>query len=167
MTASLILAALVFVPALVVLIFRANGAIAFMSLCVGSVLVTYVSGDVGTIATSLSASQGMLKTDQWVQLGLLIAPFLLTMLFVRGSVRGTKKITNFLPALAAGLLFALFVVPLLPANTQRQVHQLSLWHQLSNLQVAVLLGGTVLSLLFLLLTHHKQGAGEVKKHGKD
>jgi len=162
-----ILAALAAVPALAIILLRVNGAIAFMSLCLGSVLVTYTSSDVSSVLTSM-LNKGPLATNQWVQLGLLVVPLLLAILFTRGSVKGAKAVTNVLPAIAAGLLSALLIVPLLGANLQHQIHDLGIWRQLSNAQTAVILGGALFSLVFLLFTHRKHGGGEEgkKKHGK-
>lgn len=163
MTYLIVLAALAFAPLLVVTALRVNGAIAFMSLCLGSVLVTYTSGDVTSVFGSFSASKNTLTTNQWVQLGLLVVPFLLTILFTRGSVKGAKKFTNVLPALATGLLFALLLVPLLPADVQRQIHAEQPWRELSNAQTAVILAGAFFSLVFLLFTHRARGEEEKKK----
>jgi hypothetical protein len=161
-----ILAALALVPALAVILLRVNGAIAFMSLCLGSVLVTYTSSDVDTVFTNI-ANKNALVTNQWVQLSLLVVPFLLTLLFTRRSVKGSKNVTNVFPALATGLLCALLVVPLLPAEIQRQVHHQAAWEQLSNLQTGVILGGALFSLIFLLFTHRrKHDEEDKKKHGK-
>jgi hypothetical protein len=163
-----ILGALALVPALAVLLLRVNGAIAFMSLCLGSVLVTYTSNDVDTVFTSMT-NKGMLATNQWVQLALLVSPLILAILFTRGNVKGVKNVTNVLPAVATGLLCTLLVVPLLSAGLQRQVHSLSAWQQLSNAQTGIILGGAVFSLVFLLFTHRRRKGGEEegkKKHGK-
>lgn len=167
MTYLVIFAALAFVPALAVMVLRVNGAIAFMSLCLGSVLVNYTTDDVTGVLTSMATNSKLLATTQWVQLGLLVIPFLLTVLFTRGSVKGAKGVTNILPALATGLLCALLVVPLLNANIQRQIHELPAWHQLSNAQTGVILGGALFSLVFLLFTHRrKKGEEEGKKKHK-
>jgi hypothetical protein len=165
MTYLAILAALALVPMLAVLALRVNGAVAFMSLALGSVLVTYTSSDVNAIFGGFSTG-GTLSKYQWVQLGLLVAPFLLTIVFARGAVKGSKRFINFLPALATGLLFALLVVPLLSADLQRHIHTQAAWHQLDALQTAVLLGGATFSLLFLLVTHRNKNPEDVKKHGK-
>ncbi len=166
MTYLIVLGALALVPVLLITLLRVNGAIAFMSLCLGSVLVTYTSADVDTVFTSF-ANKNALVTNQWVQLALLVIPFLLTVLFTRGSVKGAKKVTNVLPALATGLLFALLTVPLLPADVQKQIHHLHAWTQLSNAQTAVILGGAFFSLVFLLFTHRTKKEDEhKKKHGK-
>lgn len=163
-----VLGALALLPMLIIVLLRVNGAVAFMSLCLGSVLVTYTSSDVDTVFTSFANKKDVLATNQWVQLALLVAPFLLTILFTRGHVRGGfKNILNVLPALATGLLCALLVVPLLSAGLQRQIHHLNEWHQLSNAQTGVILAGAVFSLVFLLFTHRpRHGEEDKKKHGK-
>ncbi|HSX30918.1 MAG TPA: hypothetical protein VLE99_03310 [Candidatus Saccharimonadales bacterium] len=167
MTYLVVLATLALLPLLAVVLLRVNGAIAFMSLCLGNVLVAYTSSDVDGVFTSFSASSHTLTTNQWVQLGLLVAPFIFAVLFTRGSVHGGKRFTNVLPALATSLLFALLVVPLLPADTQRHIHALRVWHQLDNLQTAIILAGALFSLVFLLFTHRKHGGEkEAKKHTK-
>jgi len=166
MTYLIILAALALVPVLLIMLLRVNAAIAFMSLALGSVLVTYTASDVNAVFGGFSAN-GSLNKYQWVQLGLLVVPFLLTILFTRASVKGSKQLLNLLPALASGMLFALLVTPLLPSDVQHQIHVVSAWRQLSNLQTAVVLGGAVFSLLFVLVTHRKRGGSEdEKKHGK-
>jgi hypothetical protein len=167
MTYLIALIALALLPVLAIMLLRVNAAIAFMSLALGSVLVTYTSSDMDAIIGSFTA-KGSASTHQWVQLGLLVVPFLLTILFTRKNVKGSKQALNALPALASGLLFALLVVPLLPKDVQQQIHAQSVWHQLSNLQTAVLLGGAAFTLLFLLIAHRrKHDAGEeAKKHGK-
>ena len=167
MTYLVILGALALIPTLVILLLRVNGAIAFMGLCLGSVLVTYTSNDVTGVLTSFSSSRNILITSQWAQLALLVIPFLLTVLFTRGSVKGSKKFINLLPALASGLLCTLLVVPLLPADVQRNIHQQTVWHQLSNAQTAVILAGALFSLVFLLFTHRRKHDEEgEKKHKK-
>ena len=163
MTYLIVLIALALVPVLAIVLLRVNAAIAFMSLALGSVLVTYAAPDITTIFGGFSAGTGA-NQYQWVKLGLLVLPFLLTMLFTRKSVKGSKQWLNVLPALASGLLFALLVVPLLPADVQRQLHAQAGWKQLDNLQTAVVLGGTAFALLFLLLTHRKKHDDEGGKH---
>jgi membrane protease YdiL (CAAX protease family) len=164
MTYLIALAALALVPVLMILSLRVNGAIAFMGLCVGSTLISYTSSDVDAVFTSFSAKDNELNTNQWVQLGLLVVPFLLTILFTKGSLHGHKRFTNLLPALASGLLFALLVIPLLPSGVQHQIQHQNAWRQLSNAQTAVVLGGAAFSLVFLLFTHRTRGIPEPKKH---
>lgn len=162
MTYLIVLIALALVPVLAIMLLRVNAAIAFMSLALGSVLVTYTGSDVTAISGSMSAKNPSMS--QWVQLGLLVLPFVLTILFTRGSVkRGAKLALNVLPALSSGLLFALLVIPLLPKDLQGQIHAEGAWRQLSNLQTGIILGGSVFALLFLLVTHRKKKHDEEEK----
>jgi hypothetical protein len=163
MTQLVILLAIVLVPVLIITVLRANGAIAFMSLCVGSVLATYTSTDAATIVSSFSAGVSE-ATTKWVQLALLVAPFLLAMLFTRGSVHGSKQFMNFLPALASGMLFALLAIPLFSATWQHQLEAQAFWHQLDSLQTAIVLAGAAFSLLFILMSHRTRSEGG--KHSK-
>lgn len=162
MTQLVILLAIVLVPVLIITVLKANGAIAFMSLCVGSVLATYTSIDAATIVSSFSAGVSE-STTKWVQLALLAVPFVLAMLFTRASVHGSKQLMNFLPALASGALFALLAIPLFSADWQHELEAQAFWHQLDSLQTAIVLGGAAFSLLFILISHRTRGEG---KHGK-
>lgn len=160
-----ILGAIVLLPVLLTTLLRSNAAIAFMAVCVGSVLVTYTSSDVTSVASGFS-THSVLATSDWVKLALLVIPLVVTVLFTRKAVKGLAQlIFNGLPALATGLLLALLVIPLLPSSVQRPIESQSVWHQLLNLQTAIVLGGALLSLLFLLSSHRTLRKSETK-HSK-
>jgi hypothetical protein len=163
MTYLIVLIALAAVPLLAIVLLRVNAAIAFMSLALGSLLVTYAAQDINTIFGGFSAGNG-LNNYQWIKLGLLTLPFLVVVLFTRKHVKGSKQWLNVVPALASGLLFALLATPLLPADVQRHIHAQAVWKQLDNLETAAVLGGAVFALLFLLLTHRKKHDDEGGKH---
>lgn len=166
MTHLVVLAALAAVPLLAILLLRVNGAIAFMSLCLGSVLVTYTLSDVDSVISGVEGKRAA-HLEPWIQVVLFVLPLLLALLFTRGSVKGTKNLLNVLPAASTGLLCALLIVPLLPSDIRQQIHQQALWHQLNDAQTAVILGGAAFSLVFLLFTHrHKRGDDEAKKGSK-
>jgi hypothetical protein len=151
-----VLACLVLVPFVAVVALRAHGSIVFLSLCLGSVLATLVAPDVADVITA--ASRGDIHTTlQWTQTGLLTVPFVLAVLFTRGAIHGSKQILNGLNAFASGTLFALLLVPYLSPVWQSGIEAQSLWHQLDNLQTAILIMGAIISLLFLLMTrsHHR------------
>ncbi len=164
MTSLIVLAALAAIPVILIVVLRVNAAIAFMSLCLGSVLVTYTTGDAASIASGL-ASHPNPEVVRWISLALLIVPFILATLFTRKNVKGgSRHVLNFIPALATGVLLALLVTPLLGGGLQHQVQNQQLWHQMDSLQTAVLLGGAFFSLLFILITHRHHNAEE--KHAK-
>lgn len=158
-----IISGLVLLPLVLMLVLRSHGAIAFMSLCLGSVLVTYAAPDITDFLTEFM-NFGVLVTEQWVKIGLLVVPLLFALIFTRKSVTGGKQLFNFLPALATGLLLALLVIPLLPSDLQESVEANDVWGTLTNLRTAVLLGGAFFSLTFLLMT--SRPAKHEDKHKK-
>jgi len=165
MTHLVIFAALATVPLLAIVLLRVNGAIAFMSLCLGSVLVTYTSSDVDSVVSGLEGKHAA-HLEPWVQVALFVLPLLLSLLFTRGSVKGSKSLLNVLPAAATGLLCALLIVPLLPLALRQEIHQQAVWRQLNDAQTAIILGGAVFSLMFLLFTHRRKKSDEEGKKGK-
>lgn len=161
-----ILLAIVLVPILLIATLRANGAIAFMSLCVGSVLATYTTSDVAATVSTIATTSARTSfaTTQWVRLGLLLVPFVLAVLFTRASVHGSKQLMNLLPAIASGALFALLAIPLLSTSLQHELEAQAFWHQLDSLQTAIVLGGAAFSLLFILMSHRTRSEGRHGKH---
>ena len=158
-----IVAGLILLPLVLMLVLRAHGAIAFMSLCLGSVLVTYAAPDMTDFLTQFGGFSSLL-TEQWIKLGLLVLPLLFVLIFTRKSISGSKQLLNFVPALATGLLLALLVIPLLPSGLQHGIEKYDAWQTLTNLRTAILLGGAFFSLMSLLMTSHFSKSEE--KHKK-
>ena len=119
-------------------------------------LATHIAPDVTDVILALDRGSS-LATLQWVQAALVVAPFVLAVLFTRGTIRGGKQLLNGLNAFASGALLALLLKPYLSATWQTGIQNQVLWHQLTNLQTAILIMGATISLLFLLMTrpHHK------------
>lgn len=158
------LACLLILPFLAIVVLRANGAVAFLSVCLGSMLASLVAPDAADVITALTRGSE-LTTLQWVQVGLLLVPLVFAVLVTRGSVRGgSKQVLNILNALAASCLFAVLMVHYLPAGVQSGLQHGMAWRQLNNLETAVLITGTITSLLFFWLSR-PHGKSD-KKHGK-
>lgn len=159
---TVILVAVVLLPVVLVLWWRSHAAIAFMALCLGSVLAAYASADVVDAITGFTPLS-ISDLTMWVKIGLLVLPLILSLLFTSKSVNGAKQIAGFVPALATGMLLAVLVMPFLPAEIQRQMRVGEVWDTLSNLQTATLLAGAFFSLLFLFVSHKKFNKEEPKK----
>jgi hypothetical protein len=159
MMSLIIFGVLVILPIIITVIFRINGAVLFMSLCVGEVLVQYMAGDANSLITTISSIHGNQIANSTIRLILLLIPPVLTALFMFHSIpKGAKAILNVLPALGVGLLTALLVKPLLSSSYQRTLEHSNLWHQFSQAQALVVGTGAVLSLLFLWF--QRQGSHE-------
>jgi len=144
----MLLAILVIVPIVLAMVLKVNAAVLFMSLCVGQILVQYVSNDTISLVTSASARTSSLS-ESTIQLGLLLLPVVLTAIFMLHSVHGTKSIINLLPAIGFGFLTALFVEPLLSPGFQKTLQHSSIWHQILQAQTLIVGAGAFVALLFL------------------
>ena len=165
MTPLVLLAALVLGPALIAVFLRVNAAILFMSLCVGELLVQNVSSDTVMILTSASEKASSVSQST-VELGLLLTPVILTMVFMFHSVHGTKSVVNILPAIGFGLMSALLVKPLLSPSFQKTLEQASVWHQILQAQTFIVALSAILALLFLWMQGRSKGHSEHSHHSK-
>lgn len=150
------------VPVLLIMLLRANGALVFLSACLGAVLLNYVGPDAGTFTrdfvTALNGNN--------LKLALLLLPVVLTTVFMIKTVRGSQLAFNFLPALGTALLLALLAVPLLPASFAINVVTSSTWHQLRNLETLIIGASAVVCLMFIWMQRPKSHDDKHGKHHK-
>ena len=143
-----ILIGLLAAPVLLMMVLRINATLVFLSLCLGYVLMTFVGVDVKQFAELF-----MKHTDVSInimKLVLLLFPAVFTALFMIKTVRSAAKlILNLLPAIGAGCLVVLFVVPLLPPGLSEGIVRLRLWHEATRLQDMVVGVSALISVFFL------------------
>ena len=163
MSPEIILIALMAAPVVVLVFLQINAALVFLSLCLGEVLASYTAKDAVSIFSGASVTAYTSNTI--IQLGLLLAPALLTMLFMIKSVRGKKRIFNVLPAVGVGSLTALLVVPRLSPGLAQNIMGSSLWVSIQELQSGIVALSALICLLFLWLQRPKHHSDE-EKHGK-
>jgi len=163
MAPLILLAALVLGPALIAILLRVNAAILFMSLCVGELLVQNVSADTLNILTSNKIGS---VSHSSVELGLLLMPVTLTVVFMLHSVHGTKAMLNVLPALGFGLMSTLLVKPLLSPGFQKTLQHTTVWHQILQAQTFIVAVSAVLALLFLWMQGRSGGHSKNSHHSK-
>lgn len=149
-------------PVLAILLLRTHGAIVFLSLCAGSLLVHYVGNDAALVGSAISNNASI--SNQYAQMALLLIPVILSAIILRGSMKGGKMIFNIIPAVAVGLVSVLLVVPLLPYGAQNAVTGTRGWDLLSHSQEVVVTASVLASLIVLWFSpyssHHS------KKHHK-
>lgn len=158
-----ILGLLVGLPLILSFILRVNAGILFLSLCAGSVLSEFVSDDAIQIVDSFFPRTNPDITASVTRLVLLLLPAVLTIVFMRRSMAGSKTLINILPAAASGLLTALLVVPLLPPGTRYSITGTEAWDTLKNFQSLIIGAGATVSLLVLWGSKPKH---DKKKHKK-
>lgn len=151
---------------LLLLILQTHAAIVFLSLCAGSVLISYIGNDAENAASVFSLGTSN-NSDYIIRIAILLVPVVLSALALRGTMKGPRLVMNLLPAITVGLLTVLLVVPLLPPGVEGAINQTKNWAQLVNYQDMVVFVGAVSSLIILWLSHrssnHEHG-GKHKKH---
>lgn len=160
MPAVVIIGLLIGVPAVIIFFLRANAAIVFLSLCAGSVLAQFVSGDSVKLVNSFTASSNTVNADT-IRLALLYTPAFFTTLFVRGKVHGVKNTINLILALSVGIVGVLLAVPLMPGGIRHNITSSNIWPTVEQYQAVIVAIAIVLSLLSLWF--NKPGHGKDKK----
>ena len=154
-----VLAALTLGPAFFVMLLRVNAAFVFLSLCLGDVLVQFVSNDAITVVGGASGSYNV--SSNIIKLFLLLLPPTLTFVFMVRTMRSSWAFLNLLPALGVGLLVTLLVVPLMTPGLSHNVLASSTWQVIEKSQVLIVTASALVCLLFLWKQRPKSG-----EHGK-
>jgi hypothetical protein len=156
--------AIIAIPVVALTVLRINAAIVFLSLCLGEVLVMFVSKDatstVGILNSTGHADLGM------VSFGLLVVPAILTAFCMIGTIKGKlTQVLNVLPAIAVGVLTLLLAKPLFSGAMQSGIESTVIWEQVQGLQTIVVSASALISLFFLWIQRPKSKSKEEgKKH---
>ena len=166
MTPDVTLAAIVLAPVAILLFFRVNAALVFLSLCLGSVLVQFVAGDTSDLLYQHAEQVPQIANadNNTVKIVLLLLPTVLTAIFMIRTIHGTgSRLLNILPAIGVGLLGALLVVPLLPGDLSSNITDSSLWNQATNVQNIIIGASAVVCMIVLWMQRPKTGGGFRRK----
>lgn len=161
MTGIVLLALLVGIPVVLLFWLRSNAAVVFLALCTGSVVAKYVSNSTNGPLNDLMAKLGP-SSQNYVQIGIILLPAVITALLLRQHVSGAKMIINIIPAAMCGLAVAVLVVPLLPYGAKSLAESDKSWTMINQYQPLIFAGGALVSFLLLWSDHRKRG----KHHGK-
>jgi hypothetical protein len=166
MNPTLTLAAIVVIPAAVLMLLRINAALVFLSLCLGNVLVQFVASDASSWLTTFSSSHTttvVTTTNSNIKLALLLLPAALTALFMVRTVQSSSRLLlNLLPSVGVGLLGALLVVPLLSPNASHNIIASPLWWHAQQTENLIVGGSAIVCLIVLWM--QRPHAGGKKSH---
>ena len=161
---ELILLALFAAPVVVLLLLRANATFVFLSLTAGYVLTQFLGSDIYTFADLFVGHANV--SSNMMKLGLLLAPPVLTSIFMIRTMKGSKAALNVLPAGAVGCLTVLTAVPLLSPGLSHAIMAVALWAQITKLQ-SFIVGASVLAVLFFLWLQRPKHVKEKKGSKRD
>lgn len=157
---NVVIIAAIAVPAVIVVLMRANAAVAFFSLCAGALLVRYVGHEANLAGSIFSNSMAF---DPYTKIFLLVLPLILTVVIMHKTVPAHKTLFNVGPAVAVGLVGVLLAVPLLPWAAHEALTSTEGWRMLDAAQEFVVAASVGVSLFGLWLTK-PLGRGGKKKH---
>lgn len=124
------------VPALLILAFRSNAALAFLSLCVGNVLAQVAATDTNQVLGA--AARLPSDSAQTISLVLLLLPPLMTAIFMIRTVKKSHIALQFLPAIGLGAAALILSQPYLPPSFSQQLATSPIWGRLDKLQVIII-----------------------------
>ena len=155
--ADVILAALIFAPAVLTYFLKSNAALSFLALCGAFTLITLGSAELKDLTGQLD-----IHVDaSTLNLIVLMVPLLATLLLTRKAFSGQMKtILHLATAFCAGCLLALISVPLLNASARTNFADSWGWANLQKIQVPIIAAGFLLSLLLIWFNKSRHG----KKH---
>jgi hypothetical protein len=149
MTHNLALIIALVVPVLALVALRINGAMVFLSLCAGAVLVQHVSPQANDFMHFVTPHANAVSNGV-VAIALLLIPAIITGVVTLLSLSGRMRVfVNILPSVAASMLAVLLAVPLLPKKLADVLQQQQAWNILSKAEALVVGAGAIISLFFL------------------
>lgn len=151
MNPLIVMGLIALVPVALILVTRTKAAFVFMALTVGFALSSFV-GDQALDMVQLFTRSYSQSTQTAVQIGLIAAPVLLTILFLSKTVTAAKVLFNIPPAMLTGITALFMIAPLLPDVIQNDVYGTSLWDQLVKYQPMLIGAGAFLCLLQMWAT---------------
>lgn len=163
-SADIYLALITLGPVIIIYLLSVNGAMMFLSLCLGYVLYAFDSHNAMSVAQSLNVhhlSTHLKPSDILINLILLLGPAAITLVTQIHSMHGSKKLLNLLPAIFCGLFVALLIVPALPVSLAESIAKTAYWGKLVHYQAEIVGFGAAVAILFFFIGFKHSNA---KKH---
>lgn len=154
-----ILGVILGVPVFFGLFFRVSASHLFFSVMAGELLGRYFGKDVEHFISNTFKDGNLTHYSEAIVITL---PIILTALFLKGSVSRTKGILNFFPLIITSIVYAAFMLPVLPREIQEQVASVPLGRSLLDTS-SVIIGGVILVQLVALWLLNRGEGGDKKK----
>ena len=114
----IVFGAIIVVPVLLALVFRAHATYVFMSICAGYLLQMALSDSVDLVlAAIVKGSNSVIAA----RVGLLVLPVLLTLFLLR-KTQGRSAVFQFIPLIFSGMLLGNILLPLLSPGFSQSVY---------------------------------------------
>jgi hypothetical protein len=148
------------IPVFFGLFFRVSASHLFFSVMTGELLGRYFGKDVEHFI-NVTFKNGELT--HYAEALVVTLPIILTALFLKGSVSRTKGLLNFFPLIITSVVYAAFVLPVLPHNVQDIVTEVPLGQGLLNTSSFIVGGVVLIQLVALWLLNRGEGGSKGKR----
>jgi len=141
-------------PVLLAIVLRVSAVFLYVSLAAGFLLLQFLGDDAGVTAGAFVRGPNVPMITQFI---LLFLPVVLTFLFMRRSLPGTKLLLHIVPLIAISLAGVVITLPLLASPLQQQIFATQYGNVLKNSQDIAIGIASVLTLLLMWATYrHKE-----------
>src|SRR5690606_13028457 len=140
------------------LFFRVSASAIFFSIMAGELLGRYFAEE-SERALNIMGGESLSHYGEAV---ILILPIILTAIVMRGTMQSSKLVLNVIPYVIAGVVFVVFLLPILPFHLQSEIRGTVYGDYFFELNSAII-GIVILSHLVILWLFDR---GEHKKHKK-
>lgn len=163
MTPLIILAAIAGAPAILALFLRVNAIYLYLSAAAGSLLVTYVGDDAGLALGILLRGQNAML---YAQLGLLFAPIILTLIFLRKTLPKSKVLFQLVPLVGVGLMIGVLALPYFGSDAQEQIFANYYGDMFKDSQDVIVGAVSIIIMFYLWISKKHKEDKKHKKHKK-
>jgi len=160
----IILGVVLGIPIFFGLFFRVSASHLFFSVMTGELLARYFGKDVEHFIGSTFKNGNLTHYSEAI---ILTLPIILTALFLKGSVSRTKGILNFFPLVITSVVFAAFMLPVLPQELQNEVVKVALGQSLLDTSNMIIGGVVLIQLVALWVLNRGEGSSKKKRKNKD
>lgn len=156
----IILGIILGIPVFFGLFFRVSASHLFFSVMTGELLARYFGEDVERFISSTFKDGNLTHYSEAIVITL---PIILTALILKGSVSRTKGILNFFPLIITSIVYAAFMLPVLPHEVQTTVASVPLGQSLLDTSNVIIGGVVLIQLVALWLLNRGENSSKKRR----
>jgi hypothetical protein len=160
----IILGVVLGLPVFFGLFFRVSASHLFFSVMTGELLGRYFGEDVERFISNTFKDGNLTHYSEAIVLTL---PIILTAIFLKGSISRTKGVINFFPLIITSIVYAAFLLPVLPHDVQEILAEVPLGRSLLDTSSWIIGGVVLIQLVALWVLNRGEGGGKSRRKKRD
>lgn len=161
--ALVIVGGLIALPLLLGIFMRVSASNLFFSVMAGELLAHYFGHDAFSV---LDATTRNTTIASYAEPILLTLPVILTAVFLKGTLSKSKAVLNFVPLVVTGVVYAAFMLPILPVTAQQVIRDNPQTEQFLTMNTLVIGFVVFFQLVALWILNRGEGDKHGRKHKK-